>query len=122
MGFESFNNNPKAPDGEKAQIIDMVKNADGSFEMMQGKNEPTNSLEKNSSNEITTANAEIEVGILVSGFFDMDVREYGKSKNVEVNFFIEKELPLSKIYKVEFKGQRRDIQAVVDYIKSKKLS
>lgn len=124
MGMES--NKPATPlekvlknDG---QIIDMVKSTDGSFEAAQKNEQPTNLVEKKFSDEIVTKNMEMEVGILVSSFFDIGIRQYAKSKGVEVNFFIDKELPLSKVYRVEFKGKDKDIQTVTNYIRSKNLS
>lgn len=38
---------------------------------------------------------------------------------IDKDFFIKKELPLSKVYKVDFKGKPKDIQTVVDYIKNR---
>lgn len=107
-----INKNPSATEASKKINI--------AFDTLNNPSEKNQrTTEEKSSDEAVSISSEIEVGILVPYDFFVDAMEFGKLRNVRVNFFLEKETFLSKIYKVEFKGKRKDIQMVADYIRNR---
>jgi curved DNA-binding protein CbpA len=74
--------------------------------------------EKASQNEMIIMEGGFDVGLFADSFWDDKLRKFCQSKNVKLQFSLEKDLLFAKRYKIKLEGRRVDAQAVASYLKN----